>query len=107
VVCDPDEPKRDMKQACVNLADALAASGSRLVPLADPLQLGAGHEAGTCAMGNDESAVCDPTGRVRGLSNVWVADASVLRTAGDRHPTLTVLAHAQRAADALAAYLTH
>jgi choline dehydrogenase-like flavoprotein len=58
-------------------------------------------------MGNDESAVCDPTGRVRGLSNVWVADASVLRTAGDRHPTLTVLAHAQRAADALAAYLTH
>jgi len=33
------------------------------------------------------------------------ADASVMPTAGDRHPTLTVLAHALRAADNVGRYL--
>ncbi len=36
------------------------------------------HPVGTCAMGNAESAVCDEMGRVRGLDNVWVADASLI-----------------------------
>ena len=92
----------DMKRACVTVADAFAAPGSRLVPFVEPLaQLGAGHEAGTCAMGGRD-APCDATGRLRALANVWIADASALASAGDRHPTLTVLAHARRAATALA-----
>ncbi|HSQ61923.1 MAG TPA: GMC oxidoreductase [Polyangiaceae bacterium] len=95
----------DMKRACVHLADALGIQGSRLVPFVDPLQPGAGHEAGTCAMGRDESAPCDPHGRLRALDNVWIADASATPTAGDRHPTLTVLAHAMRAADSVSVYL--
>ena len=93
----------DMKRACVAFADAIATPGSRLVAFLDPLQAGAGHEAGTCAMGSDEGSPCDRTGRVRALANVWVADASVMRTAGDRHPTLTILAHARCVADAVTA----
>ena len=36
------------------------------------------HPVGTCAMGNDANSVCDPVGRVRGLPNVVVADASLM-----------------------------
>jgi choline dehydrogenase-like flavoprotein len=89
---------RDMKRACIALADELASPGSRLVPFADPLNAGAGHEAGTCA-GEDLVAT---DGRLHALSNVWVADASVMPTAGDRHPTLTLLANASRIAHAVA-----
>jgi choline dehydrogenase-like flavoprotein len=71
----------------------------------DPLQAGAGHEAGTCAMGAGEDAPCDPQGGLRALRNVWVADASVMPTPGDRHPTLTVMAHALRVAGAVSRYL--
>lgn len=96
----------DMRQACLQLADALAIPGSRVIPFVDPLQAGAGHEAGTCAMGTDESSVTDRNGRLRALENVWVADAAALPTAGDRHPTLTLLAHALRAAQDASAFLT-
>jgi choline dehydrogenase-like flavoprotein len=93
---------KDMRTACKALADELAIPGSRLIPLVDPLLPGAGHEAGTCAMGQGQDSVCDAWGRLRALQNVWIADASVMPTAGDRHPTLTLLAHALRAADAAA-----
>jgi choline dehydrogenase-like flavoprotein len=95
----------DMKQACLQLADALAIPGSRIIPFVDPFQAGAGHEAGTCAMGTSEATATDPWGRVRALENVWVADAAALPTSGDRHPTLTVLAHALRAADDASRFL--
>lgn len=95
----------DMRKACLQLADSLAMPGSRVIPFLDPLQAGAGHEAGTCSMGFDESSPTDPHGRLRALDNVWVADASALPTPGDRHPTLTVLAHALRAADDAARFL--
>lgn len=95
----------DMKTACRSVADAIAIPGSRLIKFVDPLLPGAGHEAGTCVMGKTEEAPCDPWGRLRALRNVWIADASVMPTAGDRHPTLTLLAHAMRAADSAASYL--
>lgn len=95
----------DMRRASVGIADALATPGSKLVPFVDPLQPGAGHEAGTCAMGADEGAPCNAWGRLRGAENVWIADASALPTAGDRHPTLTLIAHALRTAhDVLRAF---
>lgn len=96
---------KDMRKACLRVADALAIPGSRVIPFGDPLQAGAGHEAGTCAMGLDEAAPADVRGRLRALENVWVADSSALPTAGDRHPTLTALAHALRAADDAAKFL--
>lgn len=38
------------------------------------------HPVGTCAMGNGPDAVCDERGRVRGLTGVVVADASLMPT---------------------------
>jgi choline dehydrogenase-like flavoprotein len=89
----------DMRHACLALADALAPPGSTLIPSLDSI---AGrllaHEAGTCAMGVDEDAACDPWGRLRALEGVWVADGAAMPTSGDRHPSLTLLAHAHRVA---------
>lgn len=35
------------------------------------------HPCGTCRMGSDADAVVDSQGRLRGVDNLWVADASV------------------------------
>ena len=93
------EMASDMKAACVAVADVIAVPGSRVVPFVDPLIAGAGHEAGTCRMGTGEDSPCGSRGRLRALDNVWVADASALPSPGDRHPTLTILAHAFSVAD--------
>jgi choline dehydrogenase-like flavoprotein len=58
------------------------------------------HQAGTCRMGDDPArSVTDPSGRVWGHTNVWVADASVHVTNGGVNPVLTVLAGSLRIAD--------
>lgn len=56
------------------------------------------HCAGTARMGVDDDAVVDPSLRVRGLSGLWVADASVMPiipTANTHAPTIAI---AERAA---------
>ena len=61
------------------------------------------HQSGTLRIGNDPaSSVCEPTGRVHGHDNVWVADASLHVTNGGVNPVLTVLALAFRTAAAVA-----
>lgn len=59
------------------------------------------HPVGTCAMGHpdDPQAVVDGTGRVRGLANLRVADASVLPTVPAANTQLPVLALAELLAD--------
>ena len=57
------------------------------------------HPAGTCRMGSDVAAVVDCELRVRGLTGLRVADASVLPTVPNAHPNATVLAVAERAAE--------
>lgn len=61
------------------------------------------HPVGTCAMGPDDdpSAVVDGEGRVRGLTNLTVADASVLPTVPAANTQLPVLATAELLAAAL------
>jgi choline dehydrogenase len=57
------------------------------------------HPVGTCRMGADADAVVDPELRVRGMTGLRVADASVLPTITNAHPNATVLAIAERAAE--------
>jgi choline dehydrogenase-like flavoprotein len=88
-----------MKASCVALAQAMAEPGAELFLLRDPpASRYLFHEAGTCVMGRSDDAPCDPHGHLRAIDNVWIADASVFPSAGDRHPTLTILAHALRVA---------
>lgn len=39
------------------------------------------HPMGTCRMGGDKDSVVDCSQRVRGISNLWIADASIFPTA--------------------------
>ena len=57
------------------------------------------HPVGTCRMGPDADAVVDTELRVRGITGLRVADASVMPTIPNAHPNATVLAIAERAAD--------
>ena len=57
------------------------------------------HPAGTCRMGPDAAAVVDLELRVRGVTGLRVADASVLPVIPNAHPNATVLAVAERAAE--------
>ncbi|MFF9867107.1 GMC family oxidoreductase [Streptomyces sp. NPDC013953] len=61
------------------------------------------HPVGTCAMGRPEDplAVTDGEGRVRGLANLRVVDASVLPTVPASNTQLPVLAAAEMLADAV------
>ncbi|GLU47275.1 GMC family oxidoreductase [Nocardiopsis ansamitocini] len=63
------------------------------------------HPAGTCKMGaaDDPTAVVDPALRVRGLSGLRIADASVFPTMPSPNPMVTVLAIGERAADLIRA----
>ena len=57
------------------------------------------HQAGTCRMGVDpRSSVVDPSGRVHGHDNLFVADGSVHVTNGGFNPALTIFALAFRTA---------
>lgn len=54
---------------------------------------GGQHQAGTCRMGNDpKTSVTDRTGRIHGVDNVYVADASLHVTNGGFNPVLTIFA---------------
>ncbi len=83
----------------------MAASGA-LEVWADPVRTGltAGqHQAGTCRMGDDPaSSVTDPSGRVHGHRNLWIADASVHVTNGGVNPVLTIYSLARRTSTILA-----
>ena len=57
------------------------------------------HPAGTCRMGSDPGAVLDPELRVRGITGLRVADASVMPVIPNAPLHATVLAIAEKAAD--------
>ena len=56
------------------------------------------HPGGTCRIGTDEEAVVDTDLRVRGISRLRVADASVMPSAPSANTNATVYAIAERAA---------
>lgn len=95
-----------MKHVVITIAEALATNGGELIEYLDPIEAPMlFHEAGTCSMGTSYDSPCNPKGRLNVLQNVWVADASVFPSAGDRHPTLTILALALRTATSVAEWL--
>lgn len=57
------------------------------------------HPIGTCRMGTDDSAVTDPTLRVRGLTRLRVVDASVIPSMVSGNTQATVFVVAERGAD--------
>lgn len=59
------------------------------------------HPAGTCKMGeaDDETAVVDPTLRLRGLENIRIADASIFPTMIGVNPNLTCFIIGERCAE--------
>jgi len=59
------------------------------------------HMAGTCMMGNDpEQSVVDANGKVHGIKNLYIADASILPSQGmGDSPSLTIQALALRMAE--------
>ena len=63
------------------------------------------HGVGTCMMGpsSNPMAVVDEHLRVRGVSNLWVADASIMPTIPHAPTNLTCIMIGERAADFLKA----
>ncbi|MEU9338257.1 GMC family oxidoreductase N-terminal domain-containing protein [Streptomyces sp. NPDC048290] len=57
------------------------------------------HPTSSCAMGGGEDTVCDPLLRVRGVTGLRVADASVFPTVPRGNTNAPVIALAERAAD--------
>ena len=57
------------------------------------------HPVGTCKIGNDAMSVVDPQLRVQGITNLRVADASVMPSIISGNTNATVLAIAERAAN--------
>jgi choline dehydrogenase len=58
--------------------------------------------AGSCRMGGDEGSVVDLALRVRGVEGLRVCDASVMPSPVSAHPSATVMAMAERAAELVA-----
>ncbi|XP_031838193.1 glucose dehydrogenase [FAD, quinone] isoform X2 [Nomia melanderi] len=59
------------------------------------------HQAGTCKMGaySDPTAVVDPELRVRGVTNIRVADASIFPIVPNSNPIAAIMMTAEKAAD--------
>lgn len=57
------------------------------------------HPVGTCRMGQDDDAVVDPNLQVRGISALWVADASVMPTIPVGNTNATAIMIGDKGAD--------
>lgn len=110
---DPDGYDRQVALDGVDLAHQLAETGpvSELAVLnpwspaqreaVGEVQAGYWHPVGTCAMGpaDGPSAVAGADGRVHGLSNVYIGDASLIPVLPRANTNLTTMAVAARLAE--------
>lgn len=100
---------RDMRETVAQVASAIGGESARVIPTRDPVSdMYLTHEAGTCRMSaSSRTGVTNEYGAVFGTRGLFVADASVLPSALDRHPTLTLLAVALRNCEHVAERLRH
>jgi choline dehydrogenase len=63
------------------------------------------HPAGTCRMGTGPDTVVSPSLAVKGVENLWIADASVMPAVTRGHPNAAVAMIAERGAEFIAAAL--
>ena len=60
------------------------------------------HEVGGARAGTRaKDSVVDPYGRVWGVPNLWVVDGAVFPSNAHKNPTLTIIAFAWRASEAM------
>ena len=65
------------------------------------------HQMGSCRMGADaRSAVCDEGGAVRGITGLYVADASLFPASSGVNPMITVMALAKLVGESIGAAVT-
>lgn len=77
-----------------------AFRGTRTAFLTQEPEPNFGHPCGTLRMGVEVGkSVVNADGRVHGVSNLWVTDASVFPTSMGVNPSLTIAANALRVAD--------
>jgi choline dehydrogenase-like flavoprotein len=108
-ICFSYEVPRELRERFVRSRRRLKERLRDLRPLFlnQPATPNLTHPMGTCRMGSDPIvSVSDAQGRVWGLSNVVVADASALPSSGATNPSLTIAANALRVAEALAGRLS-
>jgi choline dehydrogenase len=78
------------------------ASAEQVGRLVERLATTIYHFAGTCAIGNEDDAVCTPRFRVRGSDNLFVCDGSSIPTLPSGNTQVTVMMMANRLAEWLA-----
>jgi choline dehydrogenase-like flavoprotein len=89
-------PRRPVARDEAELTHAVAMAS------AGDLHLAGFHPTGTARLGADAArAPVDPSGRLRGVRGVHVADASVLPTCPEVNPQLTIMAMALRIAEGI------
>lgn len=88
--------RRDEPDAAARFANGVAHAGIR----PNALALFSAHLMGSLLMGADpRRAAVDPSGRLYGVRNLYVADASVFPSAPSVNPMITIMAMARRIAD--------
>ena len=82
---------------------AAAREAEQLAPLIRRMVTNYSHAVGTCKMGSasDPEAVVDPSGRVVGLDNLYVADASIMPLIPRANTNLTSMLIGMKVADLL------
>jgi len=93
---DDDDRVRQMEAMMVRVAKRLGATE---IPPPEVTYGRSNHEVGTLRMGHDKSdSATDANGKVHGLNNLFVGDASVFPCVGVANPMLTITALAYRLA---------
>jgi choline dehydrogenase-like flavoprotein len=114
VVLDPDKPSgfyieyvksQELSERIETMRTMLKSALALHKPwiLTGDDNLNMGHPSGTCRFGNDAAtSVLDPSNKVWGVENLYVADASFFPSSAGANPALTVAANALRVADLIA-----